>query len=351
MQDRKRPIDGVWFGLVFSILLHAVFAPWVISRSAAGSTDHTPAEPPSLIRPPTPPESERTRLGIERSDHATINWLGFSDPTPHRALPSEIEQAALSVAPVGIPAEPSPAEASRESEATATVEPAATPPVEVASEQPAETIEATEPAPPGGASVIELLPADDPLTLAERDSGEAFLPEPVEIKAEATPPPTPTNESPEKPTTPTESPASESQAEPRPAAPSGSDDQPGLPSDRESNPTAREAAVTIDDWGKPAAGEGIEIIPRRPRWGATVSSLAWPRNPTVIIAFGRDGTARDVRFASDGKRVLNTGSEEVDRILLNAVYNWRAKGAKIESLAEEGAGSLFTIRVHIRLRW
>lgn len=333
------------------MVLHAVVAPWLISRSAAGSTAHRADALP--IQNPPPPESERTRLGIERSEHATINWLGFSDPTRHRALVSEIEQAALSVAPVGIPGEPSPAEASESSEATAVVEPEAAPPVEIPTEQPTESPAPTEPTPTGGAKVIELLPADDPLTLAERETGD-FLPEPVETRtAEATlpPPPPPSTEPTETATTPTESPANQTPTAVQPAAPSGSDDQPGLPSDRESSPTAREAALTIDDWGKPAAGEGIEIIPRRPRWGATVASLAWPRNPTVIIAFGRDGTARDVRFATEGKRVLNTGSEEVDRILLNAVYNWRAKGAKIESLAEEGSGSLFTIRVHIRLRW
>jgi hypothetical protein len=348
MRARKRPIDGVWFGLALSVVLHAVVAPWLLSRSEAGSEDLSRTDTPS---PPRPlPEDERMRLGIERSEHATINWLGFSDPTPHKALPSEVEQAALSIAPIGVPNEPSPAEASEANEPTPPADAPETPPVEIPTEQPAETTEPTEPAPSGGASVIELLPADDPLTLAEREPGAEFLPEPVQIRPEETTAPSVTEPA-EKPTTPTESPASETPTAATPSAPSGSDDQPGLPSDRESSPTAREAAVTIDDWGKPAAGEGIEIIPRRPRWGATVSSLAWPRNPTVIIAFGRDGTARDVRFVTEGKRVLNTGSEEVDRILLNAVYNWRAKGAKIESLAEEGPGSVFTIRVHIRLRW
>ncbi len=75
-----------------------------------------------------------------------------------------------------------------------------------------------------------------------------------------------------------------------------------------------------------------------------------PRSPTVLVEFDRTGRVRKASFVKENGKVLSTGSVEVDRVLLNSVYNWRAKGAKIEALPAEGPGSLFRLRMHIRLR-
>ena len=75
------------------------------------------AEPASLDEPAPPEAEDESRLGIERSRRVTVNWLGFADPTPHRARESELEQAALSMALVGSPEAPSDPSPSQESSA------------------------------------------------------------------------------------------------------------------------------------------------------------------------------------------------------------------------------------------
>lgn len=332
--DRSPHIkDRLGLGLAASLLLHA-------AALAALVTFHEQSSPrihPEATNPfPPSPDQELSRLGVERSEHATINWIGFADPTPHKALPSEIEQAALSLAPIGEPV-PSPSQA----------------PSPDAEPRPAQS-EPTQPAaaPPQSAGGQAPPMSEEPWTIEQPESPNPdFLPIPSETPSETREAESEQNPEP----TPELNPTSTDTPEPAPpipdGGPAGADDQPGLPSDRESSPTALEMAMSLNDWGKPAAGEGIEVIPQRPRWGPTVVSLAWPRNPTVIIEFGRDGHARAVRFAQQGDRVLDTGSSEVDRVLINTLYNWRARGEKIDALTEEGPGSRFTIRMHIRLRW
>ncbi len=330
---RVRTIDGIWFGIVASIVIHlaAVGAVW---RTSPGR--------PSVAPAPSHHEMDLVRLGLERSDHATINWLGFADPTPHRAMPSEVEQAALSRAPLGVP---TPGTTSRQPEKT--------------TEQQSEPRQPTRPSPEtsksrpepihnlAGPPVPEPTP-DDPWQT--KPTPEGFLPPPGETPraVERTPKEQqkPDESTPRKPSTPSP-PRTPDTAPP----PQGADDLPGRPSDRESTPTAKLPALTLKDWGKPAAGQGIEVRPRRPRWGPTVYSLAWPRNPTVIIEFGRDGHVRRARFARIDGKTRNTGSPEVDRILINTIYNWTARGERIDALAPHGPGSRLAIMMDIKLRW
>ncbi len=337
---RGRSIDGIWFGLAASLALHLVLVP-MIWRAAP--------DRPALAPAPSHREMDLVRLGLERSDHATITWLGFADPTPHKAVPSETEQAALSRALMG---EPGPGSTAEQAE----MRPDPTPPMPPAQQTPespsaGEHARLATPRALSGEEVPAATP-DDPWRIRPRPDG--FLPPPPEAPR-STRPPAPRSETPDAPprstpreTPPPPDPASRSAATP---SPPGGDDLPGLPSDRESAPTAERPALTLRDWGKPAAGEGIEILPRRPRWGPTVYSLAWPKNPTVIIEFGRDGRVRRARFAEAGGKVLNTGAPEVDRVLLNTIYNWTARGKKIEALAAEGPGSRLAIVMDIRLRW
>lgn len=333
MPTRERFIDGLWFGLIASLVLHALAVPAVMRLGEQPRSN--PGDSPPASEPP--PTEDQIQLGVERSDHATINWIGFADPTPHKAMPSETEQAALSMAPVGDPSEAP--------QAPTPIEPVeqTTQPVE-----PTESNAEAEPAPeqpePSPRRADTPAPTtDDPWRASDPERVQTeFLPPPSAEKTETEPEP--------KQPEPTQNPQQPA-APSADGGPSGADDLPGLPSDKESPPTAREMALSLSDWGKPAAGEGIEVTPRRPRWGPTIYSLAWPRNPSVIIEFGRDGHVRRATFATRDGKPVNTGSAEVDRVLLNTLYNWTAKGKKIEALTEKGPGSRLAIRMDIRLRW
>lgn len=376
----------MWIGLLVSGLIHAIGVAALID-AGSGSDRAASAVDPDEPVPERPPEDERVRLGIAESRQVTVNWIGYADPTPNRGLPSELEQAAMSVVPVGVPVEnPSavPSEASEPGESPTVAEPqepsVAEPaePTELAEAQSQETAQPdsarpeTATAAEQGPEPVEPLVAAGPTPLGPEI--EVGLPEPVEVSVEsgaASPQdesaePTdaePAEERHEAEATPEEAPAKDQpKAEPKPpvrpskpasdagGGPSGGDDLPGEISDKESAPTAKDPVVNIDDWGRPAAGEGIEVMPRRPVWGPTIAAVAMPRSPTVLVEFDRTGRVRKASFVKENGKVLSTGSAEVDRVLLNSVYNWRAKGAKIEALPAEGPGSLFRLRMHIRLR-
>lgn len=334
---RARPIDGIWFGIAASIVLH-VAAAAVVWRASPGR--------PSVAPTPSHREMDLVRLGLERSDQATINWLGFADPTPHRAMPSETEQAALSRAPLGVP---TPGTTSQQTEKR-TEQQAETEHRQPTRPSPKTSENRPEPArPPAGPPLPEPTP-DDPWQT--KPTPEGFLPPPAEAPRSTEPPAPARNQNkPDEPAEQRPSAPSPPRVPDEPSPPPGADDLPGRPSDRESTPTAKLPALTLNDWGKPAAGQGIEVRPRRPRWGPTVYSLAWPRNPTVIIEFGRDGHVRRARFARINGKTRNTGSPEVDRILINTIYNWTAKGERIDALAPDGPGSRLAIMMDIKLRW
>ena len=378
---RSGRVDGVWIGLLVSGLIHAIGVAALID-AGSGSDRAASAVDPDEPVPERPPKDERVRLGIAESRQVTVNWIGYADPTPNRGLPSELEQAAMSVVPVGVPVEnPSavPSEASEPGESPTVAEPQepslaepAEPTVSAESQSRETAQPETATAAVQGPVPVEPLVAAGPTPLGPEI--EVGLPEPVEVSVEsgaASPrdesaEPTdaePAEERPEAEATPEEAPAKDQpKAEPKPpvrpskpasdagGGPSGGDDLPGEISDKESAPTAKDPVVNIDDWGRPAAGEGIEVMPRRPVWGPTIAAVAMPRSPTVLVEFDRTGRVRKASFVKENGKVLSTGSAEVDRVLLNSVYNWRAKGAKIEALPAEGPGSLFRLRMHIRLR-
>ena len=386
----------MWIGLLVSGLIHAIGVAALID-AGSGSDRAASAVDPDEPVPERPPEDERVRLGIAESRQVTVNWIGYADPTPNRGLPSELEQAAMSVVPVGVPVEnPSavPSEASEPGESPTVAEPqepsvaepaepteSAAEPAELTESAESQSRETAQPdsarpetatAAEQGPEPVEPLVAAGPTPLGPEI--EVGLPEPVEVSVEsgaASPQdesaePTdaePAEERHEAEATPEEAPAKDQpKAEPKPpvrpskpasdagGGPSGGDDLPGEISDKESAPTAKDPVVNIDDWGRPAAGEGIEVMPRRPVWGPTIAAVAMPRSPTVLVEFDRTGRVRKASFVKENGKVLSTGSAEVDRVLLNSVYNWRAKGAKIEALPAEGPGSLFRLRMHIRLR-
>ena len=228
--------------------------------------------PPSPA-PPTPPDPphDRPPLGIDRSRHVTLTWVGFEEPTPHQATESETEQS-QETPHAGTPSrrpEPSPASA----------------------------------------------PADAQPAPSRHSEPADAAPRPV----------TPEQIAPEEPV-----PEATEPSESTPAARSDAG-APGIESDRETVATSVNDPMEIDP-GEPAAREGLRLITRYIKWPETL--IARPRNPVVEVWFGADGRPKDVRYARDPEsgRVLDTGSDEVDEILRTEIYRWRGEGHAIDDL-------------------
>lgn len=137
-------------------------------------------------------------------------------------------------------------------------------------------------------------------------------------------------------------------------ADAGASSRPGELSDRESTAASKTVDLRITNWGRPAAGEGIEIRTRHPQFPDTLAVFRRVLDATVLIDFGADGRVRDVRFETvtikKKKVVRSTGSPEGDRVVLNCVYNWTAEGEEIDRLAEQGEDARVTIRMEMRIR-
>ncbi len=408
--------------LLASVGLHAFAFVWISSAWAGevGPPRSSDAEPTPEDES-TPPQDEY-RLGIESSKRATINWLGFADPTPHRASESDIEQAALVMSAPGSPEPPSApspaAEAVAASSASAAAEPnehaetasaqqsepvsqsdlaasaddadAAAPAGDAANANAASTTASALPSAENAAPVVPDVAMQDnaatdvvpKVSEPDSDGGKGDSPDREAESASETPSesdapdaavqePSDSTEQAEQAgqAEPTETieaatPADSSQDEPdpkeQPASPpapqgaqAGADTLAGILSDRESTPTSKPVDMTVRDWGKPAAGEGIRVNPVRPRFPDTLAAFRNVLTAVVLIDFGSDGFVRDVRFEEvtiQRRRVVrNTGSPEADRVLRNSVFNWTATGEQIDALAERGPKAVITVRMDMRI--
>jgi len=245
-----------------------------------------PPRPERLLRA-EPPE-DRTPLGIDRSRHVTLTWVGFEEPTPHEARKSETVQSQETPNAGAPTARPEPGPAPPENEA--------------------------QPAPTERAEPVDAAPRPDALS------------QPAPEDAQDEPP-------------------AERQPDPAPPTPAATPDTglPGIESDRETVATSVDDPMEIDP-GKPAAREGLRIITRYIKWPETL--VGRPRSPVVEVWFGTDGKPKDVRYARDPEsgRVLDTGSHDIDEILRTEIYRWRAEGDAIDDL---GAGERLKIVLRI----
>ncbi len=382
MDDAPVPRRLIALCMCISLVLHGATAGWLLSaRDAIVPTAYT--EPVADEAEAETP-SEQTRLGIESSTRATITWLGFADPTPHRATESELDQAAFRMAPIGAPAPPGtpdPGEAPREpnpspqapsqpqtpqaAEPASGSAPAAAQPAK-ASDQPeaADAQDSTAsppdtPTPGPNQSTATSDENPDPAAVSEPatpEASDAAQPTPSERK-EPNPSDEPAEPTPPQPESASSPPAPEATDPGDPLPPAkqdGAATRPGELSDRESTPTSKTIDLAIRNWGRPAAGEGIEIKTRHPQFPDTLAIFRRVLDATVLIRFGADGFVRDVRFETvtvNKKTIVrNTGSPEGDRVVLNCVYNWSASGKEIEALKELGPDATVTIRMEMRIR-
>lgn len=333
-------------GAVLSLLAHAGVLAVVFA--VPGGMPH---DLPRMLNPPAtdPAQPPPTPLGIEQSNAVSINWLGFADPTEHHARPAEVEQAQLSPLDAGTPqpqpsqpvtaeAEPTPQPAPEADIALETTPAEAAPAEEVAqapaAEEPAETDAQPAPSPlavleaSSAAATHQLFRvvrhatarAQEIAELAARKAAEEAAEQAAEARRQAQA---------QNPTTPT--------------PPAG--DAP------DANPSPKEAdATSIDDvaeWvpGRPAAAQGLDITTVRPRWSITTRLSAVPRNPVVRIDFRKNGTVAKAVFLEG----MDTGSRDVDAPLLDAIYNWTAKGKALDKLPAGDPKAVVSIKMQVIL--
>lgn len=270
-------------GLVASLLLHAGAAMTWLSPTTPGSD--------ALAADPTINQST-IRLGIERSPHRTIAWLGFIDPTEHLAPDREVEQSALSpLPPAALVADPAAARSEAVARLLNELAARAGPALDRWYE-------------PRREALIAILQAAAGALQAQAAESEPA--EPVVVQA---PPVTPAIESP-----------------------------------KEADASAKDEPLEYRN-GRVAAGEGLDITTVRPRWALSTRITASPGNPVVIVEFARDGRVRSAVFEG-----LGSGFESVDGPLLDAIYAWRARGERLEALPQDDPDAVLTVRIRVHLR-
>ncbi|MFM7799119.1 MAG: hypothetical protein ACKPBA_09085 [Planctomycetota bacterium] len=105
----------------------------------------------------------------------------------------------------------------------------------------------------------------------------------------------------------------------------------GQLSDLES-PATSVTAVDAKLWknGRLVAAQGVQLKPRQPQFTTLqiVSLLPGCRPPVVSLTFDRTGKCIDVFFN------LSSGDSEIDGVIRNSLFFWRAAGKKIEQLKD-----------------
>jgi len=367
-------------GLAASLLLHGAGVT-VLARLGSGT--FSTSMPPEAPRPATDPfEVELPMvLGIESSPHQNDTWLGFADPTEHKAPAASVEQSAMDPdagAPGATNEQSSPgsagAQASQPSKLPQVSDGSPAAPADAPPEDPAKPDPIVPAGPEPERTEVESQPATDrilvdPLPVT---AGESDLPA-AEPSAKPSEELAPVSEPPVQPATPqqpqpnespkvTESPRpavveptqpdvvapgpplqdSAQQPSTKAAAPAG--ERPGEKTDRQSTASSLKATIEVIP-GRTAAAQGLEIKTVRPRWSDTTRLTAAPRNPLVRVTFARTGKVTSAVFASG----MNTGWKDVDDPLLDAIYRWSAKGEALRALPPDRSAGL-TVQFRIMLR-
>ena len=262
--------------LLVSIGLHAGAAAWLSTQDRAIPEQR-------VITPATPTDEARTTLGIERSEAVTISWIGFQDPTPHRAVQASVDQAQVSPQAGAMRElmQAAPAAAAQASEAVQEVVQALRSRLEASTER------------------MELA--------AKRAEQQRAADEAAERARQAS-----------------EAQRAQQQAE------AGSPGDAAVPDDREAQATSTNPPLSYT-LGQPVAREGLRIRTVIPRFDATTRLTdlrALTRKPVVAVTFGRDGAVLDARILPG----TASGRRSVDEPILNAVFQWRATGEDLDSI-------------------
>lgn len=176
----------------------------------------------------------------------------------------------------------------------------------------------------------------------------AWLRELAETRvAAATSPPKPQAATLQKPGPDAKSPAP-SAASPKPLPAAGmpaAGEAPGEKSDSEANAASVVTAETLRT-GKVLARQGLKIRTVRPRFSLTTLLTSAPRDATMDIVFGRDGSVIRASFETGE----TTGSEAIDSVLVSSAYRWEAAGKELERLPAGISDAGVTIKIKFVLR-
>lgn len=316
----QRPIIPLVFGFVASVLAHlAVIVPLLVAimTTAGGQGVRLEAAfDPEDFK--ARDQDDEVRLGIEARTPSSFTWIGYEEYQEHLALLAEAEQAANSPAPPAQHSDPLNAEPPEQDQSQPEID------ARAAAAQLSKLLEILEFAASPTKSTNDQ--ADTPNTdrtglqrvLASLDGllAKAMEKAHEETQVVATNPPAP---------------------KPNPQAPPTS----GNASQMESDPTSKLEVLLADiKLGKPIAGHGLQIKPRRPSFTTLTMLTAAPGNPLVEIRFPRSGRPVLAQILE------SSGDRRVDEAILNSLYRWRAQGEQLESLSE---GQSIPVRLRIVL--
>ncbi|MCC6322328.1 MAG: hypothetical protein IT438_12935 [Phycisphaerales bacterium] len=340
-------------------------------------TAAAPQQPPTT-EPPTPapqPEPMELTLGIDGSTHKTDNMIGFREATEHSARKSEVDQPALELDAGSMEAatraagqpdaksaeptqQPSPREAMGPPEPTLAQLAAAA--VEASAGPKGDALETREAVPAQsepagntanntpGAAIRERPPVDRPIADRTREFQAATTqgtPDGADGTDRTTviganPPAGGNPSSGGKPGDGGNAPST------NPASADEPGNAPGIKSDKESDPSSRIKPIEVR-FGQTVAGDGVEIVTRRPRqplFTKLTRVTVAPDNPGVEATFDASGKVVDVKL------VKSSGYADVDEPVINMVYSWRARGPKLAALTAGDPTKKFKLRFLVLIR-
>ena len=321
-----RSIIPLVLGFVASVFAHlAVIVPLLVAIMTASGWQSVRLETAFdtedfKVPEQEPDQDDEIRLGIEARTPSSFTWIGYEEYQEHLAVLAEAEQAANSPAAPAQHADPLNAESPEPPEQDQS-QPAID--ARAAAAQLSKLLEILEFAASPTKSTNDQ--ADTPITdrtglqraLASLEGLLARAMERAreETKVVATNPSAP---------------------KPNPQTPTS-----GNASEMESDPTSMlEVPLADIKLGKPIAGHGLQIKPRRPSFTTLTMLTAAPGNPLVEIRFPRSGRPVLAQILE------SSGDRRVDEAILNSLYRWRAQGKQLEALGE---GKSIPIRLRIVL--
>ncbi len=352
----------LWFGLVLSLVAHAFVLLPLLLRMMSTSGEALALNAtfnPDDIQPPAAMTEPENPLGIDEGSPSTITWLGYREPEPHQAPPSDVEQAAFTDDPsTPAPMTPmtpfeQPNEVTNESDATSQdlesgVEQSQSEDAQDAeqedaeqSQEPSDATEPTEAAP----VVLETdAPAQDIATSPHISTTRAVfafaehLQRLMETAAHAQQQNPASKSAPESAEADAAQQASESATAAAPTTPS----KPSAPqSDKDADPSSVvEIPFEEIKLGKPLAAHGLTLRPQKPSFTTLTLMTAAPFNPLAEIQFNRAGNVHNAVIVESSK------DARVDRAIEASLFRWKAEGKQLESLTGEHT---ITIRIRIIL--
>lgn len=273
-----------------SLLCHALIAVLLLRAGVDPTSMASAAERMDPLEIPV-------KLGIERSDAVTPNWLGFATPTPHVADPAPTEQSPLTRA-----------QGDQRDNFARTM----------AASMQASTNQA-------------LAEARRVLDAFRERFARAQAEARVLAHATAEPESQPVEEPTVEPTP----------AEPTPAQDDALDGSPGIQDTRSAPPSSKPIEMRRLELGRVVSAEGLKINTSRIHLTSLQRAFRADRSPLVEIFFTHDGRVTRARIPSG----RGSGFSDIDQAIINAIYEWTAEGKPIEEMQPGDAPLLIRMRI------